>query len=601
MVTANRGQERVSRDYHTATLHAEQDYSNAYASKKGFRVFTNDPETGYTETLTVTPDDGLYVRGERVVTESTLQTLLNRVQLLETERASQEERIQAVQASYDVLLQEKHPPDCGPPGGEKLQYIGGQWVCVCNTGYSGKSCFDTFTPTNSPATTHPTTQNPTSLAPTTQFPTTITPTTSSPTRTKSPSHTRSPNTVSPTDAPTTQSPLTASPSKSPTTPSPTISPTTGVPTPPVTQSPTNNNTMILSLTRPYSETFETGLGYLYNVGPSATWLVHSGATSTVDSGPKSSRGDGSTHYAYIDATHAYPNKIGVLQSPPIVPEVGVRPLITFYFHMYGRDSGSLYVDLYYAGFSNWTEVWSAVGSQGDEWHFVELGLPMASDADGPVVVREYASLLIEEDPKDTGVYKTGLRFGVLQTGSSASEDLFTPEWKGSGTKAVETMSRMPGLTNGSAGIIVTIPIDAGGKGGDGGRGDLPGASGTCFSGGAGAGGGGDGGRGYPRGGASGTGGMLVLIVGGNLTIGSQGSILSEGSAGGGVPQYKSAKGGGGSGGGIVILVHGGEMLNSGTISVSGGPGGAPGYYSWQRGSPGAAGLLQVVKADPALT
>eukprot|EP00854_Cymbomonas_tetramitiformis_P019932 gene19932-23848_t len=113
--------------------------------------------------------------------------------------------------------------------------------------------------------------------------------------------------------------------------------------------------MILSLTRPYSETFETGLGYLYNVGPSATWLVHSGATSTVDSGPKSSRGDGSTHYAYIDATHAYPNKIGVLQSPPIVPEVGVRPLITFYFHMYGRDSGSLYVDLYYAGFSNWTE------------------------------------------------------------------------------------------------------------------------------------------------------------------------------------------------------------------------------------------------------
>ena len=28
------------------------------------------------------------------------------------------------------------PPECGPPGGDRLQYVNGSWICVCNTGWT---------------------------------------------------------------------------------------------------------------------------------------------------------------------------------------------------------------------------------------------------------------------------------------------------------------------------------------------------------------------------------------------------------------------------------------------------------------------------------
>jgi hypothetical protein len=68
---------------------------------------------------------------------------------------------------------------------------------------------------------------------------------------------------------------------------------------------------------------------------------------------------------------------------------------------------------------------------------------------------------------------------------------------------------------------------------------------------------------------SGTGGLLVLIVKGNLTIGASGSIESKGSDGG--PNYVSGRSGG-SGGGNILVLHGGTLTNNGSISAAGGPG-----------------------------
>jgi hypothetical protein len=63
------------------------------------------------------------------------------------------------------------------------------------------------------------------------------------------------------------------------------------------------------------------------------------------------------------------------------------------------------------------------------------------------------------------------------------------------------------------------------------------------------------------------GGALILIVGGNLTIGATGSILCTALT---LPTGNIAGGGGHAGGGNVIIAHKGTFTNSGTINVQGG-------------------------------
>jgi hypothetical protein len=79
-------------------------------------------------------------------------------------------------------------------------------------------------------------------------------------------------------------------------------------------------------------------------------------------------------------------------------------------------------------------------------------------------------------------------------------------------------------------------------------------------------------------GNDGTGGLLILIVGGDLTIGGSGSIVAGGAAGGNsVPGgHSGLGGGGGSGGGKILALYAGTLSNSGTIAASGGGGGGGG-------------------------
>lgn len=158
-----------------------------------------------------------------------------------------------------------------------------------------------------------------------------------------------------------------------------------------------------------------------------------------------------------------------------------------------------------------------------------------------------------------------------------------------------------GLVTGRAGGVA-INGTGGGGGGSSTAGALvgSGSAGTCYSGGSGsgasrcaevsgsgepnggAGGNGScagietaGGAGNPAGtgtGAgipaeSGTGGLLILMVRGSLTVGSQGQIVSNGSRGG---EWVVA--GGCSGGGRVIVLHGGGASILGTVSAKGGEG-----------------------------
>jgi hypothetical protein len=185
----------------------------------------------------------------------------------------------------------------------------------------------------------------------------------------------------------------------------------------------------------------------------------------------------------------------------------------------------------------------------------------------------------------------------------------------------------PGIA-GPAGILGR---SGGGGAGGGLGGTFPGsggsgAAGTSFSGGSGGGGGNaapttprdggagrnfggaggtsaySGGAGNPNGpagtspGGEGTGGLLILIVRGNLKIGPNGSIAANGITGmtGGTPS-PGACGGGGSGGGILYVYYGGTLTNNGTVTANGGSGGSGAVV----GGAGGAGTAIISKLNVA--
>lgn len=93
-------------------------------------------------------------------------------------------------------------------------------------------------------------------------------------------------------------------------------------------------------------------------------------------------------------------------------------------------------------------------------------------------------------------------------------------------------------------------------------------------------------------GATGVGGVIILVVGGTLTIASTGLIVANGLAGG-----AGGAGGGGSGGGSIIVLYGGSYSNLGTIQANGGVAGVgsqsfSGGGADQNGGPGGVGSIQ---------
>jgi hypothetical protein len=88
-------------------------------------------------------------------------------------------------------------------------------------------------------------------------------------------------------------------------------------------------------------------------------------------------------------------------------------------------------------------------------------------------------------------------------------------------------------------------------------------------------GGGTGGAVIVDSGETGIGGVIWLIVGGNLTIGASGKITCKGSQADGIDGngYNWLTTGGGSGGGAVRIAYKGTFTNNGSIDVAGGLGG----------------------------
>lgn len=285
-----------------------------------------------------------------------------------------------------------------------------------------------------------------------------------------------------------------------------------------------------------------------------------------------------------------------------------------------------------------------------------------STQDGPPVIKNFSSLFVSRSVviKPTNRCRGMLIFvdgdatisgsismtarGAKFTGSDASFTVVNPPYLGDywSTLNFPTSSYLTrvfaigaaGGAGGNNGVSGVNGRSGGGGGGGGGSGIVSGAgaAGTSFSGGAGGGGAvvpysspsdaglagkafggaggnansapggnGGGGAGNPGGlprGNSGTGGLLILIVKGNLKIGPNGSITSNGSNGGNATDPGSWGGGGGSGGGIIIIYYGGSFQNNGTITSNGGTGGTSNNNNAGSGGAGTVTTSKLNTAFP---
>jgi hypothetical protein len=109
------------------------------------------------------------------------------------------------------------------------------------------------------------------------------------------------------------------------------------------------------------DTFESGFGNWSNVTEvdHTDWIRNSGTTLSAQTGPASGAG-GSTWYLYLECGYApHAGDSAILQSPEIN---GIDRQLSFYYHMYGVEMGTLNVDVYSDGV--WIEgVWSLSGQQ----------------------------------------------------------------------------------------------------------------------------------------------------------------------------------------------------------------------------------------------
>ncbi len=122
-------------------------------------------------------------------------------------------------------------------------------------------------------------------------------------------------------------------------------------------------------TLPSSHGFESGMGdYCNESGDDFDWRINSEDTPSNNTGPTSGAG-GSNNYIYMEASNPNnPSKSAVLGGPCYDLSIYNTAGISFSYHMYGDDMGSLELEVTTDDGASWNSVWSLSGDQGDSWY-----------------------------------------------------------------------------------------------------------------------------------------------------------------------------------------------------------------------------------------
>ncbi|CAM1345244.1 trypsin-like peptidase domain-containing protein [Tenacibaculum amylolyticum] len=128
---------------------------------------------------------------------------------------------------------------------------------------------------------------------------------------------------------------------------------------------------------PYSQSFESSVGWTQASGDSGDWVRDSGGTPSSGTGP-SAGADGS-FYMFLEAStngstgQIGPNATAILQSPCFDLSGLTAAIFSFSNHMYGTSVGSLRLEASTNG-TTWTSVWSDSGNKGNQWNNASVNL-----------------------------------------------------------------------------------------------------------------------------------------------------------------------------------------------------------------------------------
>ncbi|XP_020897633.1 MAM domain-containing protein 2 [Exaiptasia diaphana] len=103
------------------------------------------------------------------------------------------------------------------------------------------------------------------------------------------------------------------------------------------------------------------------------WARHKYTTKSSNTGPDGDNTSGYGHYVYMETSKQNgQGQTAYLKSPALPPSDA--HCLTFYYHMYGRDMGSLNVYIQKPKSRKKFLVFTVSGDQGDMWHYQEVAI-----------------------------------------------------------------------------------------------------------------------------------------------------------------------------------------------------------------------------------
>ncbi|WP_159439385.1 trypsin-like peptidase domain-containing protein [Tenacibaculum agarivorans] len=128
---------------------------------------------------------------------------------------------------------------------------------------------------------------------------------------------------------------------------------------------------------PYSESFESNVGWTQATGDDGNWVRDASGTPSSGTGPSS--GANGSFYMFLEAsTNGSTGQIGsnataILQSPCFNLSSLSSATFTFSNHMFGTSVGSLTLQASTNG-TSWTTIWSDSGNKGNQWNDESVSL-----------------------------------------------------------------------------------------------------------------------------------------------------------------------------------------------------------------------------------
>ncbi len=125
-------------------------------------------------------------------------------------------------------------------------------------------------------------------------------------------------------------------------------------------------------TFPWTSSLEANFGIFERVnGYQTNWTRRSGATANANTGPDQAYHG--SQYMFINSGNA--PRTAVLRTKDCLNLLSVQnPVLEFYYHMFGVQMGTLFVEVSVNDGATWTTAWSLTGNQGNQWFKASISL-----------------------------------------------------------------------------------------------------------------------------------------------------------------------------------------------------------------------------------